>query len=306
MTTLRLGTRKSPLALAQAHLAQEALSHEGISTKIVCYQTSGDLNKKPLRFTEGKGLFIKELEQGLLNGDIDLAVHSYKDIPYELTPGLIIAGVLKREDARDVMLTSSPLPKNAFKTFPGMIGTCSLRRNIQLQSLFPKARIVDIRGNIQTRIRKMQEGAVDALVLAYAGLKRLAYNDHIAYVFPIDELIASPTQGTIALQCRDKDFHIQNILQSCNHSPTQDMSHIERGFVTAIEGTCQTPLAGHAHVLNGHIIFKGMLAAPDGSGLVKIDDSCPLAKIENFFHHGYMLGQQILKMHHENTHYPKS
>lgn len=305
MTTLRLGTRKSPLALAQAHLAQVALSHQGVSTEIVCYQTSGDVNKQPLRFTEGKGLFIKELEQSLLAGDIDLAVHSYKDIPYELTPGLIIAGVLKRDDARDVLLSLRPLPEHAFTTFQGLIGTCSLRRKIQLQPLFPNARIADIRGNIQTRIRKMQEGVVDALILAYAGLKRLAQNDPIPHIFSIDNFIPSPTQGTIALQCRNEDIHIQNILKSCTHGPTQDMSHIERGFVTAIEGTCHTPVAGHAHTLDGQVIFKGMLASPDGSGLVKLDNTSPLSEIQNFFHHGYILGQQILKMHHENTHHSK-
>ena len=305
MTTLRLGTRKSNLAIAQAHLAQRALSNQGVSVSIVGYQTSADTHERPLRLTEGKGLFIKELERGLLKGDIDIAVHSYKDVPYDITKSLVVAGVLEREDPRDVLLTRSSLSLDDFKAFQGIIGTCSLRRVFQLRPFFPKAHIVDIRGNIQTRIRKMNDGTVDALILAYAGLRRLNYEGTIAHIFATSDLIPSPTQGTIALQCRKEDTATQNVIKTVTHEPTQDVSHIERGFVTAIEGTCHTPLAGYAQRTNEQMVFKGMLAAPDGSALVRLEDTASLDTIHNFFNYGHALGQKIRRMHHAHTHRPQ-
>ena len=306
MPTLRLGTRNTPLAIAQARIAQEALLSNGTYSDLVFYDTSGDQDQRPLRFTEGKGLFIKELEYALLDKSIDVAVHSYKDIPYALTPNLTIAGVLERIDARDVLLSQSCLKIESFKTFFGKIGTCSLRRQIQLKKIFPQAHIVDIRGNINTRIQKMHEGKVDALVLAYAGLKRLNLDQNITHVFSTNDLIPSPTQGMLALQCRTHDIKICNLLKKCTHTETYHVSLIERGFVTAIQGTCDTPLGGYARIQDEHLSFEGMLATPHGLAQVTLQENPPLRDITNFFEHGKLLGQKLLRMHHEHPHYSKS
>lgn len=288
---IRIGTRRSPLALRQAEITASALQKQGIKTQIFPILSDGDRTKKPLRFLEGKGLFVKNLEQSLLEGDIDVAVHSYKDMPYQETSGLVISGVLAREDPRDALLSCSD--KTSSKDFSGRIGTCALRRYIQLKVLYPQAKIRDIRGNINTRIGKMKKGEIDALVLAMAGLKRLNLTHHVQHIFSIEECIPSPTQGILALQCRVENKDICALLALCTHHPTRRIAEIERGFVTAIAGHCDTPVGGHAWIEEEILHFKGVLSNPDGTGMAKIDVQAPLDDIGAFFKYGQQLGHTL-------------
>ncbi|TGW14942.1 hydroxymethylbilane synthase [Candidatus Hepatobacter penaei] len=296
-----LGTRKTPLALRQAEIAQQALLNAGIATLICPYQTTGDQISKPLRFTEGKGLFVKELEQSLLEKKIDMAVHSYKDMPYLMTEDLVIACVLPREDPRDAFLSTSEMKNlpHDLSSYGGVVGTCSLRRHNQIKHTYPHIRLQDIRGGVNTRIQKMDNGDIDGLILAMAGLKRLHLTHRVRHIFSTDELIPAPTQGILAIQCRKEDLLLQKALKACNHDNTQKESCVERGFVTAIEGDCQTSLGGYAHIHDTHLTFLGMLSQPDGTHLVTLKDVADLAQIKDFLAHGYALGHKIRRMHHE-------
>jgi hydroxymethylbilane synthase len=266
---LRIGTRGSPLALAQAHevrdrlAAAHGIAPESIELQII--RTSGDrIQDRPLSEVGGKGLFTKEIEEALLAGTIDLAVHSAKDMPTLLPDRLLLAAFLPREDVRDVFIsrkaeTLLDLPRDA------VVGTASLRRQALAKRLRPDVQVVTFRGNVQTRLRKLDEGEVDATLLALAGLKRLGLTEHATSILEIEEFLPAVGQGAIAIETRSDDSATRKLLAAINHSPTEIALAAERAFLTVLDGSCRTPIAGHARLAGGELHFRGLIARPDGS-----------------------------------------
>jgi hydroxymethylbilane synthase len=266
-TVLRIGTRGSPLALAQAKLVRDRLAAaHGLAADrfaLEIIKTTGDMiGDRPLAEVGGKGLFTKEIEAALLAGAIDLAVHSAKDMPTVLPDGLVIAAVLPREDARDVFISRKSdslqhLPKGA------TVGTASLRRQALVKRLRPDLAIVPLRGNVETRLRKLDE--VDATLLALAGLKRLGLEAAATAVLSIDEFLPAVGQGIIALETRGDDRRTRALLDAVDHADSATALAAERAFLTVLDGSCRTPIAGHATVNAGQLHFRGLIAKPDGS-----------------------------------------
>jgi hydroxymethylbilane synthase len=266
---LRIGTRGSPLALAQAHevrdrlAAAHGMAPETIELQII--RTSGDrIQDRPLSEVGGKGLFTKEIEEALLAGSIDLAVHSAKDMPTLLPDRLLLAAFLPREDVRDAFIsrkakTLRDLPREA------VVGTASLRRQALAKRLRPDLKVVTFRGNVQSRLRKLDEGEVDATLLALAGLKRLGLAEHAASILEIDEFLPAVGQGAIAIETREDDNATRKLLGAINHSPTETALLAERAFLTVLDGSCRTPIAGHARLAGRELHFRGLIAKPDGS-----------------------------------------
>jgi hydroxymethylbilane synthase len=268
---LVIGTRGSPLALAQARevrarlAAAHALAAERMELEVI--RTSGDvIRDRPLAEAGGKGLFTKEIEEALIAGAIDLAVHSAKDMPTILPPGLVIAAVLPREDARDVFISNKA---KTLAELPGgaTVGTASLRRQALVKRLRGDLAVVPMRGNVETRLRKLAAGEVDAVVLALAGLKRLGLADAATAVIPVDDFLPAVGQGIIAIEARGDDERTLALLAAVNHADTAAALTAERAFLTVLEGSCRTPIAGHAVVAAGRLRFRGLIAKPDGSGV---------------------------------------
>ena len=269
--TVRIGTRGSPLALAQAHETRRLLlaAHKGllpdqISLEII--KTSGDrIQDRSLAAAGGKGLFTKELDEALTAGVINLAVHSMKDVPTQVPPGQIIAAILEREDVRDALISNqvrsiAELPKAAH------VGTASLRRQAQLLRLRPDLQISILRGNVETRLRKVEEGTIDATLLALAGLKRLGLAGRVSHIIDTTELLPAVAQGAIGLQCRADDQQIQYYLSALDH----DRSHVcvtaERAMLGVLDGSCRTPIAGYAHfTAENTLVLRGEILKPDGT-----------------------------------------
>jgi hydroxymethylbilane synthase len=245
--------------LAAAH----ALAAERIELEVI--RTTGDvIRDRPLAEVGGKGLFTKEIEEALIAGAIDLAVHSAKDMPTMLPPGLVIAAVLPREDARDVFI--SPKAKTLAELPAGAtVGTASLRRQALVKRLRGDLAVAPMRGNVETRLRKLAAGEVDAIVLALAGLKRLGLVDAATAVIPVDDFLPAVGQGIIAIEARGDDERTLALLAALNHADTAAALTAERAFLTVLEGSCRTPIAGHAVVAAGRLRFRGLIAKPDGS-----------------------------------------
>ena len=266
---LRLGTRGSPLALAQAELVRQALAAaHGFAPErieLVTIRTSGDrIQDRPLSEAGGKGLFTKEIEEALAIGSIDLAVHSSKDMPTVLPPGLVLSAFLEREDPRDVFISRkaksiAELPRGA------LVGTASLRRQAMMLRLRPDLKVVPLRGNVETRLRKLDEGLADATLLALAGLKRLGLADAATAVLDVDEFLPAVGQGAIGIETRADDTRTRDLIQAINHAPTAIALAAERAFLAVLDGSCRTPIAGHATVSSGGVRFHGMILKPDGS-----------------------------------------
>ena len=266
---LRIGTRGSPLALTQAYMVRDALvaaqNGDRVGIDIVTIRTSGDrIQDRPLADAGGKGLFTKEIEDALLAGEIDIAVHSAKDLTTLLPDGLIVAACLPREDARDAFISRkaanlSALPKGA------KLGTASLRRAAQVKRLRPDLDIVPLRGNVETRLRKIDEGAMDATILALAGLKRLDRADAATAILEPHDFLPAVGQGAIALQTRASDEATNETLTAINHPATLTALFAERAFLAVLDGSCRTPIAGHAIIANDRLQFRGMIIRPDGS-----------------------------------------
>lgn len=268
--TLRIGTRKSPLALAQARLVAEALAaaHPELAEEgriaIVPMMTSGDaMQAGPLAEIGGKGLFTKELEEALLRGDVDIAVHSAKDMQTWLPESLALACTLKREDVRDALLAPGygslqALPEGA------VFGTSSLRRAAQVLRVRPDLQIIDFRGNVQTRLRKLAEGKAHASMLAVAGLKRLKLEPMPGVPLPLEQFIPAVAQGAIAIECRAADAQALELLAPLNHGPTLTAIACERELLAKLDGSCRTPVAGHAEIHNDRLHLRAMLASADG------------------------------------------
>jgi hydroxymethylbilane synthase len=265
---LRIGTRGSPLALAQAREVQRLLIEaHGLhdETEIVVIKTTGDrIQDRPLSEAGGKGLFTKEIEDALLDGSIDLAVHSMKDMPTALPDGLAITAMLPREDVRDAFISAKwpsidALPRGA------VIGSSSLRRQAQLRRIRPDFEVVMYRGNVETRLRKLGEGDVDATLLAVAGLNRLGLAGRITAPVPLDVMLPAVAQGAVGIESRFDDSATAALLAPLNDPATSLCVTAERAFLARLEGSCRTPIAGLGQLDAGVFTFSGEILKPDGS-----------------------------------------
>ncbi len=270
-THLKLGTRSSPLALAQAYEARDLLlasmgnSPPGGGVEVVEIQTTGDrVLDRPLAEIGGKGLFSKELDRAQLDGRVDFAVHSMKDLETWMPGGVVIAAVLPREDARDAFL--SPKAASLDDLPPGAaVGTSSVRRQAQVLNQRPDLKVTLFRGNVQTRLRKLDEGAADATILARAGLNRLGMADVIAHTFEPDEMLPAAAQGAVGITCREDDERIRELLGAVGCPITAMCVTAERAMLEALDGSCRTPIAGLASVDgSGRMTLRGLVARPDG------------------------------------------
>jgi len=277
---LRIGTRGSQLALWQATTVAARLSAAGAPpSRIVIIRTSGDqLQDRPLSEVGGKRLFVKEIEDALLRNEVDLAVHSSKDMPAVLPDGLSIAGVLPREDPRDAVILPSNVrlkadAANALVAALGStpsIGTGSVRRVAQLLNLFPKARFENVRGNVDTRLRKLEEGQYDALVLAAAGLRRLGFGERISMTLPSDVCVPAPGQGIVAIETRDDDEATRALVARITDRGAAAALDAERAVVEALGGGCQTPIGALATMIDaGTLELVGAVASLDGSRIIR-------------------------------------
>jgi hydroxymethylbilane synthase len=271
---LRIGSRGSPLALVQAREVQDRLARanglDPLRIEIAVIHTSGDkIQDRPLAQAGGKGLFTKEIEEALLAGRIDLAVHSSKDMPTALPGGLVLSAFLPREDPRDAFIsrhakTLRDLPAGA------VLGTASLRRQALAKHLRPDLKVVPLRGNVETRLRKLDSGECDATILAFAGLKRLALLEVATSVLDIDEFVPAVGQGAIGIETREDDTTTRTLAAAINDRDTATALAVERAFLAALDGSCRTPIAGHAHVDGDRIRFRGLVATTDGSEVIDV------------------------------------
>ncbi len=273
--TIRIGTRGSPLALAQATqvrsllMAAHGLSGERISIEVI--KTSGDrIQDRPLAEVGGKGLFTKEIEEALAAGTIDLAVHSAKDMATRLPGGLAIGAVLEREDVRDAFLSHRyaslmEMPAGA------KVGTSSLRRQAQVKRLRPDLEVVGFRGNVETRLAKLEAGVADATYLAAAGLKRLGQAQRITRFVPVEEMLPAVAQAAIAIEIRASDERTRAMVAALNHAPTAVCLAAEREFLNRLDGSCRTPIAGLAVHRGGKLAMVGEILLPDGSEAFKAE-----------------------------------
>ena len=279
---ISIGTRGSPLALAQAREVRSRLmAAHGLfedAFEIVVIKTSGDkIIDRPLSEVGGKGLFTKELEEALLKGTIDLAVHSLKDMATHLPDGLMIGAVMRREDVRDAFIS---LKYSSIDALPSgaIVGTSSLRRRSQVLKLRPDLRVVEFRGNVQTRLKKLQEGQADATFLACAGLKRLGMGRDIKSPVDIDLMLPAVAQAAISIQVRADDAKSAGLASPLNHQETALCVHCERAFLERLEGSCRTPIGGLATLENDRITLRGQILSIDGQSSFETRRSGPPAK----------------------------
>jgi hydroxymethylbilane synthase len=271
MTTLKLGTRGSKLALTQSGWVKDRIesSHPDVKVDLIRIRTTGDkMLDSPLSKIGGKGLFVKEIEIALLDGKVDLAVHSMKDVPAELPPDLETQVFPKREDPRDALVSRnfsslSDLPKGS------SVGTGSLRRSTQLLFKRPDLRIVPIRGNVDTRIQKMESGELDAVILAAAGLNRMGLAKKISCILTSDELLPAIGQGALCLETRKRDSATLDLLRFMHHEETEVTVRAERAFLKTLGGGCQVPIAGNGRLEGEKIVLDGMVAELDGSRIIR-------------------------------------
>lgn len=265
----RIGTRGSALALAQAEEVRDRLmsAHkmEETAFEIVVISTLGDrVTDRPLSEIGGKGLFTREIEEALLDGRIDIAVHSSKDMPTILPDGLELSAFLEREDPRDAFIgrdckTLADLPQGA------RVGSSSLRRQALIRRIRPDLKVEMFRGNVQTRLKKLEDGVVDATLLANAGLRRLGLESAISQLLPMDEFPPAPGQGAICIESRIGDRQCERMISQLRHRDTGLALACERGFLAALDGSCRTPIAGHAVVTGERLLFHGTILSPDGT-----------------------------------------
>jgi hydroxymethylbilane synthase len=268
---LRIATRKSQLALWQAEHVAALLraAHPGIEIEMVPLLTQGDrIQDRSLAAIGGKGLFIKELEVAIEDNRADIAVHSMKDVPADLPEELHIAAVLKRADPRDALVTTSGISRLEDLPRGAVVGTSSLRRQAQLRALRADLRIESLRGNVDTRIRKLDAGGMDAIVLACAGLVRLGLEARISARLDPKVCLPAVTQGVIGIECRRGDAHTVSLLQALEDSATRKVMDAERAFAARLGGSCQSPIAAYAELGSSSITLRGLVAEPDGSLLL--------------------------------------
>jgi hydroxymethylbilane synthase len=293
---IRIGTRGSPLALAQAHEVRDRLNNahgfrEGAVTIAVIKTTGDQVLDRPLSEIGGKGLFTKEIEEALLANEIDVAVHSMKDMQTALPEGLAIGAVLPREDPRDAFISLKHANLDAMPS-GAVVGTSSLRRKSQLLSKRPDLRVVDFRGNVQTRLRKLNDGVADATFLALAGLKRLGLEQHVTAVMAINDMLPAVAQAAIGLEIRDGDQKTAALIAPLNDSRTALAVTAERAFLARLEGSCRTPIAGQATIDGDSLSFVGQVLSPDGKQQYDISRSGPANDAEAI---GLAAADEVLK-----------
>jgi len=292
---LVVATRKSPLALAQARaFVAELTQRSGRAVTELLVTTTGDrITDAPLANIGGKGLFLKEIEEALLDGRADFAVHSMKDVPAELAKELVIACVPKREDPRDVLVSRSGA---RFTELPAgsVVGTSSLRRSTVLREARPDLTFVPVRGNVDTRLRKCAEGQVDAVILAFAGLRRLGLAEKATEVLDVAACLPAVGQGALAIECRAADDDVRSLLASFADEETARSVAAERGVMTAVEGSCQVPVAAHASHEGPDLWLRALLANSDGTGLRRNEVRVPWpASDDEAFSAGVALGRKL-------------
>lgn len=291
MRKIKLGTRASKLALLQSELVAAELQKKfpALEIELVKIQTTGDkVLDSPLSKIGGKGLFTKEIEHALAEKEIDLAVHSLKDVPNEISAQFKIAAVTKRAHPFDALVSNNfsslaELPKGA------VIGTSSLRRAAQILSFYPKLKVANLRGNVDTRLKKLDAGEFDAIILAAAGLERLGYGDRIKQI--LTEIIPAAGQGALAVEIRADDLELAEIVQVLNDENTFAATKIERDFLKVIGGSCQIPVGIFASISDDKIYARAVVAALDGKKIVKDFSIAPLEELQNF---GSDLAEKIL------------
>ncbi len=277
---LKIGTRGSPLALAQAHETRDRLAAAfdlpPEAFDIVVIRTTGDaVQDRPLKEIGGKGLFTREIEEALLAGGIDIAVHSMKDMPGEQPVGLLLDTYLPREDVRDAFV-SPGLRGLADLATGATVGTSSLRRRAQLLNRRPDLNVVEFRGNVQTRLRKLAEGVADCTFLAMAGLNRLGASDVPATPISPDDMLPAVAQGAIGIERRADDTRVAEMLAAIHDHVTGQRLAAERAFLAALDGSCETPIAGLAELSGGTLRLRGEVLRPDGSEAIGDDQNCPI------------------------------
>ncbi|MEE9910264.1 MAG: hydroxymethylbilane synthase [Deltaproteobacteria bacterium] len=268
---IKIGTRGSKLALAQTHFVVQRLKKVApeIEAEVVVIKTSGDIMQDvSLLQIGGQGVFVKEIEEALLAGSIDLAVHSMKDVPGDIPEGLTFAAILEREDVRDV-LVSRGRTKFEFMPKGARIGTGSLRRGAQIKSFMPDIEIVPLRGNIDTRLKKIETEDLTGVILAAAGLKRLGYAETISQFLPTEIMLPAVGQGALGLQTRKTDTELMQFLAKLNHAPTATEVTAERSYLRALGGGCRLPIAAYGLIEGKRLTLEGLVAAPDGSNYVR-------------------------------------
>ncbi len=274
---LRIGTRGSPLALAQTHMVRDDLARQWPqlalpgAIEVLVISTTGDrVQDRPLAEIGGKGLFTKELDEAMEEGRIDLAVHSMKDVPTVLPDFIALPSMLPREDVRDAFLSPKAsgiddLPQGA------VVGTASLRRGAQLLNRRPDLSVVSFRGNVQTRLKKLAEGQVDATLLAMAGLNRLGLAAHATKALSPDEMLPAVAQGAVGITCRADDAQAHEFLKPISCAQTFIRVTAERAFLAHLDGSCRTPIAGLAELNGDRLAFRGLIVSPDGKKIHRVE-----------------------------------
>ncbi len=291
--TLRIATRKSPLALWQANFVKDRLEalHPDLQVELVPMSTQGDkILDTPLAKVGGKGLFVKELETAMLEGRADIAVHSMKDVPVEFPDGLGLHTICEREDPRDAFVSNhfnqiDELPQGA------VVGTSSLRRQCQLRAARPDLVIRDLRGNVNTRLAKLDAGDYDAIILAAAGLKRLEMAHRIAAFIEPEQSLPANGQGAVGIECRLDDHELHALLAPLEHPETRIRVLTERAMNRALQGGCQVPIGAYALVQGEEVWLRGLVGSPDGSRVIRDEIRGPLAEGEAL---GHTLAQRLL------------
>ncbi len=269
---VRIATRASELALRQARIVEAAFERQGVVSELKTFRTTGDKRlDEPLSSIGGKGLFTKELETALLKGTVDCCVHSLKDLPTESPDGLVVAAVLAREDPRDVLVLNDVIEAEGLHDIPrgSRVGTSSLRRRAQLLAMRPDLDVVDLRGNVPTRLRKVDEGQVHAAILAAAGLHRLDARQRISAYLDAPAWLPAAGQGAIAVQIRDDDERMRGIVALLNDVPTMFATRAERAFLAALEGGCQVPIGALAMETADGMVLHGLIAEVTGRKVVR-------------------------------------
>ncbi|MDX6020773.1 hydroxymethylbilane synthase [Scandinavium sp. V105_16] len=290
---LRIATRQSPLALWQAYYVKDRLiaSHPGLQVELVPMVTRGDvILDTPLAKVGGKGLFVKELELALLEGRADIAVHSMKDVPVEFPPGLGLTTICERDDPRDAFVSNRFASLDALPV-GSVVGTSSLRRQCQLAAERPDLVIRSLRGNVGTRLSKLDNGDYDAIILAVAGLKRLGLENRIRQALSPEQSLPAVGQGAVGIECRLDDQHTRALLAPLNHTDTAVRVCAERAMNTRLEGGCQVPIGSYAELSNGEIWLRALVGAPDGSQLVRGERRGPAEDAEKL---GISLAEELL------------
>ncbi|WP_217527070.1 hydroxymethylbilane synthase [Vibrio cholerae] len=292
-TPIRIATRQSPLALWQANYVKNALmaAHPGLQVELVTMVTRGDvILDTPLAKVGGKGLFVKELEIAMLEGRADLAVHSMKDVPVDFPDGLGLVTICEREDPRDAFVSNTyakieDLPSGA------IVGTCSLRRQCQLKAARPDLVIKELRGNVGTRLSKLDAGEYDAIILAAAGLKRLELESRIRSFIEPEQSLPAVGQGAVGIECRVDDQRVRALLAPLNHADTADRVRCERAMNLTLQGGCQVPIGSYALLEGDNIWLRALVGEPDGSQIVRGEIRGPRTQAEQL---GITLAEQLL------------